>query len=298
MKHLPNFLVIGVEKAGTTALYNHLRAHPQIYMPALKEPDFFSYDGTPQGPAFKKKKRVIREEAYYALFDGVRDEQAIGEASPRYFHSPVAPARINALLPEVRLIALLRHPVERAYSHYLMMMNSGTIAYRPFVPLFREKAQSVETWAQEPLRCYGFLLSFYFESLQRYFDHFPRDRIRVYLFEDYVADPRAVLADIFDYLGVETAFTPDIDTRHNPTHGIPKNTFLHRTVMRPNLIKTIAQKLLPGTLRRRVAAQMLQQTRTDKPALPKAVRDEFTAVYREDILKVQTLLGRDLSLWF
>ena len=289
--NLPTFLVIGVAKAGTTALYQHLKAHPGIFMAPVKEPNFFSFD------AKKQDAIVTHLDDYRALFEGIRDETAAGEASPRYFHSPEAPARIAARIPEVRLVALLRHPVERAYSHYLDMMNSGAFAPRPFAEVFREKASSVETWSREPFACYGFQLSFYHASLKRYFDVFPRERIRVYLFEDYVAEPRAVLGDLYRFLGVDDGFVPDLETRHNPTHGVPRSALLHKTVMRSNLLKTVAQKLLPQAVRRKVAGLLLRGLRTKKPALSPALRDAFTAVYREDILKTQALIGRDLSLW-
>ena len=297
MKTLPTFLVIGVAKAGTTALYHHLKAHPEVFMPAVKEPEFFSYEGTRRGLSFKPDDKITHLEEYYALYDNVRDEKAVGEASPRYFHSLVAPGRIKETIPEARLIVLLRHPVDRAYSHCMDMMNSGAFPYQPFVPLFREKARAVEAWAQEPFNCYGFLHSFYHDSLQRYYALFPRDRILVLLFEDYVTEPRSVLRDVYAFLGVDTSFVPDLDTRHNPTFGIPRSTMLHKTVMRPNRVKTLTQKLIPTKARKKILGGILKSVRTKKPDLSPAIRAEFVEVYREDILKVQTLTGRDLSSW-
>ena len=297
MNTLPNFLVIGVTKAGTTALYHHLKAHPEVYMSPVKEPDFFSYEGKRRGPSFRRDASIIRLEDYCALFEGVRDEKAIGEASPRYIYSPVAPVRIQELIPEARLIVLLRHPVERAYSHYMMMMNSSAFNYNPFVPFFREKAQSLETWSQQPLACYGFRHSFYHDCLQRYFDRFPGDQICIHLFDDYVTEPRSVLSDIYRFIGVEEGFVPDLETRYNPTFGIPKSKVLHKTVMRPNRVKALAKKLIPATVTRKVSGRILKRIRTEKPALSKEIRREFVAVYREDILKVQDLIGRDLSRW-
>ena len=153
-------------------------------MSPVKEPNFFSFDGTPQELDFKPDATVTHLKDYRALFKGLTEEKAVGEASPRYFHSPVAPARIDALLPGVRLVALLRQPVERAYSQYLAMMNAGAFAPRPFAEVFREKARDVAAWPEEPLGCYGFRLSCYHDALQRYYDRFPPERIRLYRFEE------------------------------------------------------------------------------------------------------------------
>ncbi len=298
MSTLPTFLVIGVAKAGTTSLYQHLKAHPEVFMSPKKEPNFFSYDGAEPEVDFRNPQWITNWEDYRALFEGVRDEKAVGEASPRYFHSAVAPARIKETLPAARLMALLRHPVERAHSHYMMMMNAGVLAYRPFEPLFREKARTVATWDQEPLACFGFRHSFYYENLRRYFDLFPRDRIKILLFEEYNADPRAVLADVFRFLDVDAGFVPDLEARYNPSHGMPKSPLLHKTVMRPNALKTIARKLVPGAVRKKATGFLFRRIRTRKSSLDEAVRREFMDVYREDVLKVQDLIGRDLSGWF
>lgn len=298
MSTLPNFLVIGVAKAGTTAMYQHLKAHPGVYMPPKKEPNFFSFDGTwpqhtPRRPAW-----VTTWEDYVALFDGVQDERAIGEASPRYFHSPIAPERIRDALPGARLVVLLRHPVERAFSHYMHMMNSGAFDYRPFVPLVREKVKTIATWDAEPFACYGLRHSFYYDSLRRYFDAFAREQIKVYLFETYRTEPSAVLQDLYGFLGVDDGFLPDLGVRHNPTHGVPKSQLLHKTVMRPNLIKSMAARVVPAKVRRRVSRTIWRRIRTRKPVLSDEVRREFMDIYREDVLKVQDLIGRDLSAWF
>ena len=298
MSTLPTFLVIGVTKAGTTALYQHLKAHPEVYMSPVKEPDFFSYEGKRRGLPSRRDASITSLEDYYALFEGVQDEKAIGEASPRYIYSPVAPARIQELIPEARLIISLRHPVDRAYSHYMMMLNSGVFDdHRPFEEVFREKARTVETWAQEPFACYGLRHSLYHDHLQRYFEYFPKDQIRIHLFDDYFSEPRSVLSDIYQFVGVEAGFVPDLNARYNPTFGIPRNKALHKTVMRPNLIKTVAKKIIPATVSRKISGRILKRIRSEKPTLSEEVRVEFVEVYREDILKVQDLIGRDLSPW-
>jgi Sulfotransferase family len=132
---MPNFLIIGAAKSGTTSLYHYLNQHPQIYMSPEKEPEFFALEGRKldfDGPDGKEviNRRIQRNrptniEEYRALFEGVSGETAIGEASPWYLYSVQAPSRISYYIPGVKLIAVLRNPVERAYSLFLYLRLRG-----------------------------------------------------------------------------------------------------------------------------------------------------------------------------
>jgi hypothetical protein len=119
---LPNFLVIGAAKGGTTSLYHYLRQHPDIYMSPMKEPNCF----TDEDQLFGKRSVRSRSE-YDRLFDGVRDEHAIGEATPRYLNAFGGVGRIQADLPGVRFIATLRQPADRGYSAYLMRFTDSRV---------------------------------------------------------------------------------------------------------------------------------------------------------------------------
>src|SRR5918998_2242905 len=122
---MPNFLLIGAMKAGTTAFYQLLDKHPQVYMSPNKEPNFFAFEGekldfrAPSDIEGLNRHAVTEIEEYQALFDGVSGEKAIGEASHWYMYKPEASGRIKHHLPEAKLIAVLRDPAERAYSEFL-----------------------------------------------------------------------------------------------------------------------------------------------------------------------------------
>ena len=132
---LPNFLIIGAMKSGTTSLYHYLKQHPQIYMSSIKEPNFFALEGSnldfngaegkEQIQRLIKRESIINIEEYRALFRRAAHETAIGEASPMYLYSPEAPYRIRYYVPEAKLITILRNPVERAYSAFLYMTRDG-----------------------------------------------------------------------------------------------------------------------------------------------------------------------------
>ncbi len=120
---MPNFLIVGAMKCGTTALYYYLEQHPQIFMSPVKEPNFFCFEGR---EGLDSGNSITDIAAYRGLFRGVSSERAIGEASHCYLYEPRAVERIKHYTPDARLIAILRSPIERAYSHFLHAVRNGT----------------------------------------------------------------------------------------------------------------------------------------------------------------------------
>jgi hypothetical protein len=145
-------------------------------------------------------------------------------------------------------------------------------------------------------------VGFYYEQLQRYYEVFDREQIRVYLYEDLIDDPASILGDACTFLGVDDAFAPNVSVKHNVS-GLPKNKHLHvlhRFLARPHPVKAIFKPFLPLQLRRPLVEGLLNILRTRnlvKPPFPVEMRRQLTEVYREDILKLQELIQRDLSEW-
>ncbi|MHC5035157.1 MAG: sulfotransferase domain-containing protein, partial [Planctomycetota bacterium] len=138
---------------------------------------------------------------------------------------------------------------------------------------------------------------FYCDQIQRYLSLFDRSQIRIYLFDDLKQDPQALIRDIFGFLGVDDTFVPDTSGKYNAT-GIPKSRTLFRLIMRPNPIKSAIKPLLPERLRKRVKTFVTANPWSlRRPPLPAEVRRELVQGYRADILRLQNLLGRDLSAW-
>ncbi|TPE48411.1 sulfotransferase family protein [Amaricoccus solimangrovi] len=273
---LPNFLIIGAPKAGTTSLYDYMREHPQIFMSDPKETRFFAYRG--QG-GDRTRWPVQSLEEYEALFAPVRDEIAIGEATPHYLIYPHVAERIHDLLPEARLIASLRNPVDRSYSVYQMnLRNQGTNTGLPYAEAIRSDHNLRETYA---------------DKLERYFALFPRERIRIILLEDLEGRPEAVMRGLFEFLGVDPAFRPDLSRISNPG-GEPRIKLLHDLLAHPGL-RDFGRKFLP-----RDAVEKLKDLRgrnLRKQPMSAADRKAALAIFREDILATGTLIGRDLTHW-
>lgn len=285
---LPDFLVIGAKKAGTTSLYAWCAAHPEIYMSPIKETRFFSYE--PGNPKHEREAAVsfpVRTlETYSRLFEGATDEKALGEASPGYLDSPTAPARIRETLPRVRLVVSLRHPVERAYSQYLMNRRGG-----------REAVTSELADAFGPERPWV-RASFYHDNLRRYFELFGSERVHVLLFDDLVASPRTVTRSLFEWLGVDPALAPAAVPHRNPG-GVPRLRLLNELYRRykysPVLHRT-ARTVLPARLRA-LGSALRRRNLAPSPPLPAEVRARLLHHYRDDVLRLEELIGRDLSAW-
>jgi hypothetical protein len=301
---LPNFLIIGAMKSGTTSLYYYLKQHPQIYMSSVKEPNFFALEGSNldfDGAEGKERiQRWIKRESvtnigeYRALFRGAASALAIGEASPMYLYSPEAPYRIRYYVPEAKLITILRNPVERAYSAFLYMTRDGREPLNGFSQALQaEETRMHANW--EWIWHYKHL-GFYYTQLKRYFDVFDRAQIKVYLYEDLRADLPRVLQDIFRFLEVDEAFVPDTSLRHNVS-GTPKSGFLPRLILRRNPVKTVLRPLFPRGLRQRISVGLRSRSLVEAPPLAPEVRRELLEVYRDDVLKLENLIERDLSGW-
>ena len=294
---LPNFIVIGAGRSGTTSLHNYLGQHPDVYLCPEKSPNFFvSHEEQPEweGPiARRMAQQWVRDRAAYeALFDGARDEPAIGEASPVYLQALSAAPTIAELCPDARLVAVLRDPVDRAYAHFLGRRRDGLDARVDFRAVVAEERS-------RPLPdsvAFGSYLGCgrYHHFLSPYFELFPRERLRVYLYEDLASDAHGLLADLFAFLDVDPTFVPSTEKRHAQT-GVIENPVLRGAWTGSVRVRTALRPYLPAMVRdlgRPVFARRLAKER-----LEPELRAELIEVFRDDIGRLQGLIDRDLGHW-
>jgi hypothetical protein len=288
---MPNFFIIGAQKAGTTSLYHYLDQHPQIYMSPVKEPHFF--EGMYQEyrwPGFRISP-VTDLRDYQALFEGVSDEKAIGEVSTSYLYSEKAPGLIKRSIPDAKLIAVLRNPADRAYSNYLHLVQLGLEPLASFADALQaEEGRVRDKWG--PMWYYR-RKGFYRAQIERYFDTFGPDQVMVYLYDDLRGHSLDVLRGIFRFLGVDETFVPDTSIKHN-TSGLPRSRTFYLKV------KKLTARY-PGLLERFLGARPYRYAKSrffvKPPPFPTELRRELIGSYKEDILELQDLIGRDLSPW-
>ena len=205
VRPLPNFLILGAQKAGTTALYAYLRWHPQVTGPSFKEVSFFD-------------RHYARGERWYRAHFPARRRAAIGEASPSYLLHPLAPERVAALLPGARLIALLRNPVDRAFSHYQHEVALGreSLSFEDALGAEDERLRGEEdrmradpayfshAWWNYTYRARGR----YAEQLERWYVVFPRERLLALFTEELGQDPGTTYRCVLEFLGLERRELP------------------------------------------------------------------------------------------
>lgn len=228
---------------------------------------------------------------YLKLFQQARGARAIGEASVSYLWSRTAAANIFAKAPEARIIAVLRHPADRAFSDYWHAVNTGATRLS-----FRQAIQTNLHRQNDQFDIFYPFLEFglYYEQVRRYLDRFGRDRVRIYLFEDeYREGAPQMLSEIFNFLGVDPHFTPDRSEKRLEAQ-VPQSLVLNHLLKR-YLFWEGLKSICPAFLRAPLKAVVFKHPGSQ--AMETGDREYLIAYYREDIGKLAELLGRDLSLW-
>lgn len=304
---LPTFIVIGAAKAGTTSLYRYLAQHPEIFMPTLKETNFFALEGRKldfRGPGDKEasKHSITDLASYRQLYAGGRGLKVKGDCSPLYLFAPNAARNIRAHVPHAKLIAMLRHPVDRAYSQFLDQYNRGYLwtvrSHRVTANAFtdalaKEEHRMAANWW--PFWFYK-SMGMYHQQLRRYFDVFPRDQIRVYLYEDLVSDPATLLSDLFSFLEVNQTFMPNVREKHNVS-GVPKSRMLTTLIgLGEWTRRLIPFGSVPSALSQ-VRQRLSEYNTAPPPPLEPELRRKLVNQFGADLRRLETLIGRDLSAW-
>jgi hypothetical protein len=268
-------------------------------MSRYKEPKFFALQGHSldfKGPFDDRFRRgtTTDVESYLALFEQVKDEKVIGEASTIYLGDSRAPGAIAKQIPDARILAILRHPAERAFSAHQHLLRDG---YEPLTrfedALEAEHQRAADGWyIQYQYKGRGF----YGKYLKQYYDRFDPGQIRIYLYEDFVYRPEWMLEDLFKFLGVDAGFRPVTASRHNIS-GRARSARLQRWLTRTNPVKEALKKWIPEQWGHRLIYRVqlfnVVRSRIDPETRKCLMRD-----YRDDIKLLENLIGRDLSGWF
>ena len=319
---LPNFFVIGAPRSGTTSLYEYLDAHPNVFMSTVKEPDFFIHPsltlahppgGTERADldvdAARFDELAQEVQNYRSLFAGAAGQARIGEASAVYLGNPIAPWHLRGYVPDAKLIAVLRNPTERAFSHLVhgkrvyadygrtdAIGTEGTSIDEAFEAAvetalrdgpFEETKSDPEVWVQS---------GFYHMHLTRFLSYFPAEQLKVFLFEDLTQQPRELMREVFAFLGIDDTFQLPTTEAFNAS-VVPRNQRLFSMFTTKNAVFRKAKALAPPKMRAFATRTRNRLLGSSKPPLDTGLGSKLDAIYREDILALQDHLGRDLSGW-
>ncbi len=291
MRLFPNLFIVGAAKAGTTSLYAYLKQHPQIYMSPVKEPHFFSR----VNPRREQRHIVqaIRErEAYLALFEGAEGYPVAGEASPSYLWDKEAPYRIREAVPDARIVILLRDPIDRAYSHYLMDVREGIQALPFYEALVKDYQSREKGWGISHLYVE---LGLYYEQVKRYIETFEKDRLLILMFEDLRRDPRMVVRKVIDFLDLDAEPLDRLDTNRAFNQYAAPRSLLSLRIMRSPLIRSLARVAMPRSVRGYIRDNLLLK-RGPKPPLDEEARRFLREIYEPDVRELEKLLDIDSSV--
>lgn len=296
---MPNFIIIGAPRSGTTSLYHYLRQHPEIAMSRIKESNYFSYLAAQVEKEYQIEPvsgwDVTTRPAYESLFAVNAQTRAIGEATPFYLYVPGVPRQIYLQIPNVKLILILRNPVDRAYSAYLKNRREG-VETRSFEDAIRQELHDPGMVVKSEY--YYVRAGFYSQHIARYLEYFKKSCLKIVFQDDLLRAPQTLLSDLFLFLGVDPSFVPDTSVRFN--EALP-----------PLIMKKSSNRIWLKTLSRRIRSYMPQslyfsllnfkyavnRSIRSYPDLSKDTRALLRSLYEKDIQALQTFTGRDLSSW-
>lgn len=297
-----NFFIVGSVKCGTTTLYSYLQKSAQVFMPVQKEPHYFirkvhdlNYQGPKDGSFFIKYPNSLPE--YEKLFKEAEGEELVGEASTMYmFYKDTAKA-LNEYNPEAKIIAIIRNPIERAFSHYLHHIREGTAAAKSFSEAIQDELSGKrDEWA--PQRRF-IEIGRYADQLSEYLEVFPENQVLILKFEDFIGSPNETLSQVATFLGIENIFHEKEIKKHNAS-GVPKNDKLHSFYLKS---LKFSRKVFPflthsplSKLRKKID-NIYRNNFLEKPEMDKSTRELLNQVYKEEIIKINEVTGFDLSDW-
>jgi hypothetical protein len=307
---VPDFFIVGHAKSGTTALYEMLKRHPQIYMPASKEPWFFASD---MRPRFQPRKTGVAPrtlDEYLALFADAKPGQRVGEASSSYLWSRTAARAIAEVQPDARIIAILREPADFLRSLHLQLLQAHVEAEQDL-----RKAISLEAARREgkhiPRRSHRpQLLQYsdhvhYVEQLRRYHEVFPPEQVLVLIYEEFRRDNEETVRAVLRFLDVDESHpvevlkvNPTIRMRSQQLDDVVHSLSVGRSPA-ARAVKTAVKSLTPGDTSRKLlrAAQRHVVHGDPRPADESFMR-ELRVRFKGEVVALSEYLGRDLvSLW-
>jgi hypothetical protein len=305
---LPDFFLVGHEKCGTTALYAMLRRHPQVFMPALKEPRFFAPEVRSTAPERDDNPFTDTLEDYLSLFAPARCEQLVGEASPQYLRSPDAPRRIAELCPQARIVAILREPVSFLRSFHMQCIQAGRETQKDLRKALelegaRRQGKRLPRGYSSPAWLLYSEHVRYLEQLRRFHAEFPRERVLVLIYDDYRRDNEGTLRGVQRFLEIDD--TAPLETMQvRPTRSTVRFPLLHPLSRRLRLawhrpeqadpLTRMAAALAPRSMRRLWRRAFY----TQPPAPDERLTLELQRRFQPEVAALSEYLQRDLlGLW-
>ncbi|NEK59346.1 sulfotransferase [Geodermatophilus sabuli] len=294
----PQFLIIGAARSGTTALYQYLAEHPGLFLTEPKEPHHFALAGTTPaftGPGDRQtinRLAIPDRDAYLRLYREARPDQVRGEASVSTMYYPHAVTRVREMVPDARLVCMLRDPVDRAFSAYGFMRTRGWEPCATFEEALADEPRRIaegwhHIWHYAGMSRYG-------EQLRHVLEVFPREQLLVLRHEELTADPVETVGRLYDHLGVDRVPVTVAPDPHRS--GEPRSRFLGRVISTHHPLKKVLSPVVPTSLRRRLRRQIVARNIVRTSYRPET-RRELVQTFRADLDLLEQVTGLDVGAW-
>lgn len=289
---LPKFLCVGGAKCGTTSLYEYLKQHPEIFLPAQKELHFFSYPELSQntnGPGMKHVlKDLIKDKGgYYKQYRTSDKNKVSGDISPSYLIYPKSIERIKKMLGDPKIIIMLRNPVERVYSQYLHLRRAAREDLTFEDALEAENARIDAGWGD----MWHYKSSgFYSKYVSSYVDAFSIDNVHIILMDDLKSDPKRIISSVFDFIGVDSSIEVNLGEEYNKS-ALPRSKFIAR-MTEANYFTSIAKKVIPRNLGASIKRKVQNLNLGDKPIMNTETLENLKQFYKDDIRELEAIIER------
>jgi hypothetical protein len=310
-----NLFIVGMPKAGTTSLHQYLSQHPDVCMSEDKEPHFFSVDLLNEGEVFHgfpKYTRYPTRKDYHQLFSQREKEKIVGESSVFYLFSRLAAGQIKEYNPDAKIIIMIREPVSFLYSLHSQGVYSGNEVEKDFEKAMdlqdlRRLGKELPSTVHFPSRLFYDDHIHTSEHIERYLEHFPKQNIRIILFDDFIKDTSKSYCETLQFLGVDESHIPELSNRNpNTTIRSPKLMTMLQDPQHP--VSKVVKKVLPKSIVRK-GKSVLKNANTkveDRKQLSIATRDSLRKKYKPNVFALNELLHKEdllgspcdlMSLW-
>jgi hypothetical protein len=299
IKKVPDFIIVGAAKAGTTSLYTYLSQHPAIFMPQNKEPSYFALIGKKIEDYYYPAKMTLINSAvstvedYSRLFASATPNQLCGEASTIYLSDPDAAKYICSQLPKAKLIVVLRNPIDRAYSHFIHHRSDNYEPEKDFLSACDAEPERIANhWHPD---FFYKRKGLYSEQIKKYQELFPKDQIKIFLYEE-LKNSALVVRQIFEFLGVDPTVEVDTTAIYNLS-GEFRFPWLYHLIRRSSIIKPNVKQVVPTKQWNKVKKIWDSIMVIPPKKMSEKERSILREYFRDDIMKLSILINRDLSHW-
>ena len=289
-----DFLIIGAQKAGTTSLHEYLGQHPAVFMPKEKDLPFFVDAGSGEVPE--------RDLDYF--YGNRNGERLLGGSFVHLLYYPESPGRIRRYRPDMRLIAVLRNPIDRAYSAYWFARKEGYENAPTFEEALARESARLHGSRRERNELTYLAHGEYRQQLERYFEQFDRSQIRICLYDDLKEAADRLTSELLAWLGVEDRSRPIDTTEIANASGLPKSRLLQRSlIVPPEMVSQAYRRIVPRTLRYRIARTVIAPLRRLNtrpfryPPMEPSTRQRLLDHFGPRNERLGVLIGRDLGHW-